>query len=274
MALLLPPFRPSQFVGANLANPLARGLAAFYCYNSNGSWWNAVNGKIGTTGSGQSALATSEGRVLQYNGSARVAYTNAVNPNAVSGQLVTVIARLKLVSKPGNKCAAAAYSDAGGSRGSWAGFDSNGFAMAGQFTSNGMMGFADSTDHTGEWVTVAGSNDSPTSTGGGFSLWVNGKYIGHSASGSTSASAASQVNLGRDPTNYYSNFTGQIAWVAAYNRILSDAEHLAIHRDPYSLIGAVPNRRRTYAVAGGGGGSFKPGLALNATRLIGGGMFQ
>ena len=248
MALILPPTRPTQLVRASFGNPLARGLAALYMYETHGAFRDSVTGKIGTANANQSIANSQEGRVLQYNGSAQVGYTNFTNPNSVLASSCTIIARLRLTAKPGGNAVAAGYvSNYSTGRGPIVGFNSSGNIIGGAVSSSGLSVVADGVDHTGQWVTVGGM---PLNTGG--QLYINGIYKGINFSGTTAGGPAPVgVYLGRDNSPYFGTFTGQIAWVAAWNRLLSAAEHMAVVRNPYGLLATQPDRR-AYNISGGG----------------------
>src|SRR4051812_46081645 len=104
MALIRPRARPIQLVRPGAGSPV-QGLAAFFGFQSNASFWDSVTGKPGTVDANQTRCPVEDGGGLQYNGSARVVYTNLATPAAVSGQFVTIVARMKLVTKPASRCA-------------------------------------------------------------------------------------------------------------------------------------------------------------------------
>lgn len=249
MALIRPPFRPTGLVRAAGQQAPASGLAAFYTFaDTSDAWRDSVTGLKGTTNAGQTRVLTPYGPGLQYNGSARVVYTNFQNPASVATEFLTVVACAKVTTLPGGNACVVTYGTTGSGRAAICGFNSSGFAMCGAITSAGVIAVNDATNHLGEWVVIAGSGQG--SQGAGFG-WLNGKNLGSNFGGSGTGTPT-RINIGRDDTNYFSAFTGQVAWVAAFNRILSDAEHMAIVRDPYGFcLGSLAQRRIFFGTAGG-----------------------
>ena len=244
MGLFLPRRRPSGPVRA--AGAAGRDLAAFYYLplgSPNGAaFWDAVTGLQGDDESGQTIAHTPNGRGLKYNGSARAIQPNFANPKGVTADTTTVIARVKLTTKAGSTLGMVAeYRNGGSGRGgAGIGFNTSGNAMGGQGTSGGFKAGVDSVDWTGIWVTIGGGAETSGTPSG--QLFVNGIYQGADGGGDVSGSSApTAVYLGRDQTGYFSGFTGEIEWVAVFNKILSKAEHLAWARDPYGMaLGREP----------------------------------
>ena len=236
MALWTPRLiKPADFVRADLAHPQARELAFFLHYVGRGTFFDAVSGKIEGTASGQSALAAGEGNALHFGGTTRSNGTAFANPLGTVQNLCTVIAKLRLTSKPATRAAAVHYGVSGNGSGPYVGFDSNGFAHGGSAGTNGTNASdnKDATDHIGQWVVVAGSwypTGAKTSdvASHGPCLWVNGtqKFSGITAAGGASTNAApNTLALGREIQNYNNFFTGDVAWAVGLNRLLSDDEH-------------------------------------------------
>jgi hypothetical protein len=258
--------KPKGNVRINYAHPLARDIAFFYYEIGLASFYDAVTGlNVGTT-SGQTA--TSQG-TLAFNGSARTTTTTAVRLRSdtmnatVDNQHATIIGRVKLTSKPAVKCAAADYANNGTNRGIFIGFDSNGFAGGGAFTSNGMVPSVDAIDHTNQWVVCGGSVDATLGSSQG---WLNGIAQTPVFSGSTSAGTLDRVDIGRDNSNYYNNFTGEIDWIVGFNRLLSAPEHAQLARNVWQIL--VPQLNPAFfslPAAGGGGGG---GAANSNSNLL------
>jgi len=252
--------KPNDFVRANLAHPQARELAFFLHYVARGTFFDSVTGRIGGAASGQSALAAGEGNVLHLSGTTRSSGTAFSNPLGTAQNLCTVIAKLRLTSKPATRCAAVHYGVSSNGSGPYVGFDSNGFAHGGTAGTNGTNGSQciDSTDHTGQWVTVAGSwlpagaksfaNSNPT-------LWVNGtaKFFGSNGAGGSSTSAApNTLALGREIQNYNNFYVGDIAWAIGLNRLVSDDEHAWWPLHAYEVLEQRVNRSFFTLPAAGG----------------------
>jgi len=234
MALWTPRLiKPADFVRANLAHPQARELAFFLHYVGRGTFFDAVSGKVEGTASGQSALAASEGNVLHFGGTTRSNGTAFANPLGTVQNLCTVIAKLRLTSKPATRAAAVHYGVSGNGSGPYVGFDSSGFAHGGSAGTNGTNASdnKDATDHTGQWVVLAGSwlpTGAKSFTNSTPALWVNGtaRFSGTNGAGGSSTNAApNTLALGREIQNYNNFFTGDVAWAVGLNRLLSDDEH-------------------------------------------------
>lgn len=244
-ALWLPRrFKPSHPVRVNQGHPMAKELASFLIWPRGRTFYDAVTQNLAGSGTGQAVAATSEGEALRFNGTARTSTTTALrNPRGVSPLLTTVIARMRLTTKPASNWAIAAQIDnVGGTRGAGVGFNSSGFAVGASSGGNGVMTSPDATDWLNQWVTVGGSSaytdlNTPAAVAKGRS-WVNGRKVGDgSASGGiTSPGVAATIYMGREPLNYNQFFNGDIAWAAFFTRFLTDDEHDWWAKRPFEVL--------------------------------------
>jgi len=247
MALWTPRLiKPTSHVRANLAHPQARELAFFLHNVGGGTFVDAVTGKTEGAASGQSALASSEGNVLHLGGTTRSSGTAFVNTQATVQNFCTVIANLRLTTKPASRCTAVQYGVSSNGSGPFVGFDSNGFAHGGCSGTNGTNSSAslDAVDHTGKWVVVAGSwfptgAKTNNAVSNGSCVWVDGvaKFFGTAGAGSQSTNAVpNTLALGREISNYNNFFVGDIAWGVGLNRLLSDDEQAWWAQHAYEVL--------------------------------------
>lgn len=277
--------KPKGAVRINSAHPLARDIAFFYYEavgGASGTFYDAVTGLQAGTSAANSVMGSTDPlggdtSIFCNNGSAAASTTAFANPRGVTTEVLTVFARVKPTSKPGNKTQILSYGTSDASRNSYVGIDSNGFAIGGVGTTNGMSSAADAIDHTGQWVNIGGSGDG---AGGGNGIcWVNGVNMGTFNSGLNAGTTVQSVAIGRDAANYYNSFTGEVAVAIGWNRVLSDAEHLALSNNPWQLLEPV-NDNKWLSLPGSGStaytltaaqGSFSlngQAATLKAARLI------
>jgi len=269
--------KPRGFVRINPANPLCRDIA-FFWYAPNAAtsgtgpaFYDAVTGTTSAAISGQTLVSDpDEGMALSFSGSARSATTlpTAVQTKwdgtaGVENQ-TTVIARLRLNTKPvSTGCAAIQFDNGSASRGSGIGFNTSG---------NGVLQTPqpDATDHsqagTWGWLTVGASHGFTQpgfvvlgqSTGNACAtLWLDGKNLGTSSGGASCVSTgpATTVWMGREGQNYDSYFTGEISWAIGFARLLTDAEHAQIARNPWALLRKEFVPLHIFSLPSAGGGS-------------------
>jgi hypothetical protein len=244
--------KPKGNARVNLAHSLARNIAFFYFEGvggAAGTFYDAVTGKRHGTASG----ITQSANGLSFNGAASAQGTAFSNPYGADTTQTTVIARVRPTVKPASKAIFVEFGASGGSRGACLVVDSNGFLGGGGLGSGGEVIQYDATDHTNQWVTVGGSGDGSSSPNG--KAWVNGVSTGvNIGGGSFSGQAIAEVSLGRQNSGYFQFLTGDIEFVIGFTRILSDAEHRAIARNPWQLLAPVFDARLLSLPGAGGSG--------------------
>lgn len=241
--------KPHAPVRVNLDHPLGRNIAFFFHYVGGNSFYDAVSQQYFGTAAGMTQL----NKDIAFNGAARASNTTIFrNPAGSDAQNIMVMGGAVLTTKPGGKCAFLSWSDAGASRGAHCGFDSNGFAGGGVFTTTGMAQSLDAVDHTGLYTVCAGSIDS---AGGSSQGWVNGVKQTANFSGVISSVVPTTVFLGRDATNYFSFFTGNMLWGLGLNTYPLDVIVPRLMGNPWQLLEPLPNPLFFFSVPGGGGGT-------------------
>lgn len=250
-ALLVPRrYKPTQFARVNPGHPMARHLRTFLLYPSNHTtgplFYDAVTGANGSAGATNiTARETSEGRALFCNApSSNATWTSIRTSPGVNANLCTVISRMRLTTKPGagSRCYPVYLRSSGGA-GPAVGFDSSGFCVATLGGSNGidLPRATGSVDRLNQWVTIGGSyaysNLGTYTNNAAGRLWENGVRIADGTpSGTTSANDFNSIRIGRDGTGYFGTFTGEILWIAAFTRYLTDEEHAWWHSHAYEVL--------------------------------------
>lgn len=238
-ALLLPrSVKPSGFARLNLAHPMARGIAAFLLPSGNGTFYDALTQRQGLRNANITLISTSEGRALHCNGSSGIVNVlgSIRNPLAVQNTAVSVIARLRLTAKSGNQGIAAQYGGTAGNnaRGAFVGFNSSGNPFGGASTSGGVVGVTGTGDQSNIWVTLAACHTATTAQG---QLWQNGVSKGTAINGvDNNVTTAATLIIGKQSDAYASSYTGDIAWVIAFNRIIRDDDAAFFFRTPFAVL--------------------------------------
>lgn len=257
--------KPKGNARVNFAHPLARNIAFFYFEPTGGAagtFYDAVTGRRHGTAAG----ITQSSNGLSFNGSVSSQGTAFANPSGADTTQLTVIARVRPTVKPASRALFAAFGSSGSTRGAIVAVDSNGFIGGGGFGSGGEVVQYDATDHTNQWVTVGGSGDGSTSPNG--KAWVNGVSIGiNFGGGSFTGQAIAEVSLGRQNSGYFQFLTGDLEYVIGLTRILSDAEHLAIARNPWQLLQPANDFGLFSLPAAGAGGN--PTFSIAGTGTTG-----
>lgn len=283
--------KPRGNVRINFGHPLARDIAFFY-YNvvggATGTFYDAVTGLQAGTSTGQTAgSSTDPGGGADANlffdgaGTTRSTTTTAfANPRAIDTQQLTVFARWKATTLPAASVAIVSYGTASASRGAHVGYNTSGNVGGGAFTSAGLIQSLDAINHTGQWVSCGGSGDGTSS--GTSKGWVNGVPQANSLGGANAGATVTNVYLGRDGTAYFSAATAELAVAVGWNRLLSDAEHAQLAKNPWQLLQPVNDNKffslpsgavgsPTFSIAGSG--VFSP-VAASLVAIAGVGAFN
>ena len=270
-ALLLPrSYKPQQFARVNSAHPMARKLMAFFYHAGSATTgpvlWDAVKGIPGLGVANITYKATSEGGALACAAPARVSYTGIRNQNASQSDRCTVIARMRLTTAPASTCYPVCLTgNTTSSRGVAVGFTSAGFVAGAESGTNGMIPGVGTVNRLNQWVTVGASANTTTALDRvapqvAGRVWENGaRGATTTVSGSTSATITlDRINVGRDGTGYFGTFTGDIAWFAAFNNLLTDEEHAWWHRNAFEVLEQTRNYSFFAFPEVAGGATFTP----------------
>jgi len=108
-------------------------------------------------------------------------------------------------------------------------------ASTGFFIAGGKLQLFPQTASTGSvstnaWSTVAVQRREGLNT----EYFINGLLDSTIASGTVSIPVSTAVGIGNDGANEF--FDGLIDYVYVYTRVLTPAEHMALHRDPYQMF--------------------------------------
>jgi hypothetical protein len=268
--------KPNLPARVDLAHPRAHGLAAFLIYPARNGFYNAVTGEVTTNNRGTvnaaTMKATGEGRALHMPGTNILQITKPRNPLGAtpSAKGGAVIARMRHLAHPSGNAFAAQYGNSTDGQGPYVGFNSSGNAVGGIWCSNGLAGGSDSTDWVNKWVTIGATTPVPTDNVDGL-LFVNGVQR---ASGNNthlnSTVAFNRLQIGGDGGSYEPAINVDIAWVAAFNRTLSDAEMAWWYRHPFAVLQQARNASFYSLPSAGGGAStivFRKTLSPVGTRV-------